>query len=163
MIVHVPEQDLIARCGPAVAGRGLRIGRPAEDIVAFDGFVFAVEDIAMPVAMKDTLDPADFIAGSLVDWPPALRRSAHDFDLEPLRVIDQAAVALDTVVSDPDQRHLMPGQRRFTTGFENVLGLFMPYPQNADRRRAEPLVRNVKTAASSCHRVCRPRRGSAPE
>src|SRR5262249_53946857 len=81
---------------------------PAEEIAVADRIVAGIEGLALPPELEQAGGHPALVAGIEVDGPPALGRPADDFDGEALRLLHQAAIALQALLRRRDQRCLMP-------------------------------------------------------
>ncbi len=126
------------------AGRFRRLG-VGQDVVAVDGFVAAVKNVAAPGADENPFRGAALVACADIDRTAPLGRPAHNLD-GIVRIIDQAAIPLKRRRRGIDNRHDNAGKARRQIGIQVVdrrhrihgLGLF---PQRVapalclDRRR----------------------------
>src|SRR5262245_64359501 len=87
MIVGVPQHHA---SGPmrVILARQLRRLRVGQDVVAVDGLVAAVQDVATPLAHEHAFGRAALIARSWVERANAERRNGKDFDASDAWVVD---------------------------------------------------------------------------
>jgi hypothetical protein len=86
--------------------RQLRRLRVGQDVVAVDGLVAAVQDIATPLAHEHAFGRAALITGAGVDRASAERRPANDLDATAAGVVDEMAVTLEGRRRRVHDRHL---------------------------------------------------------
>ena len=79
------------------------------------------EHITLPLAMENSLYPAGLISSVLIDLPPTRRRPADDLNVNVIRILHQAAVTADTVISRDDQGHLVQRQSRLVGRIKKIL------------------------------------------
>src|SRR5664279_989322 len=104
VVVRVPQHHAPRRLAVVGARRLWWLG-VAEDVVAVDGVVAAVEDVALPLADEDAFGGAALVAGVGVDRPRSALRPANDLDLAFGGIVDEAAVALQGRRGGVDDRH----------------------------------------------------------
>ena len=94
MIVRMPQQHA-PRCRRVVRAGcfGRRCVR--EHVVAANGFVATVQDVAVPFADEDAFGRTTLVASVVVDRSGTLRRPADDLDRTRCRIVDQSPVAIE--------------------------------------------------------------------
>src|ERR1700745_2804245 len=106
MIIGPPNQGALARRMDHVFTRLFGPSAPSEEIAVTDRIVARVEHLALPPEFEYALRDPALSGGIGIDRAPALRRPAHDLDREALGVVDQTAIAFETVVSGREDRRL---------------------------------------------------------
>ncbi len=128
VVVGVPQDHAPRRIG-VIGARDFRRFAVAEDVVAADGFVAAVEDVALPFAHEHALGRAALVAGVGVDRTAAACRPANDLDPARRGIVDQAPIAEQALGRGVDDRHSHALQARGQLGVKVV-----------DRRRRAPAI-----------------------
>src|SRR5271166_254657 len=107
MIIGAPYQRPMTRFHWPAGGRLFRPIAPAEQIAVADGVVPRAEGLTSPPELEDSFGDPALISRILVDRSPALSRPSNDLDREALWRVDQASIALKTMVAGPDERRLI--------------------------------------------------------
>src|SRR5579862_6146517 len=107
MIVRTPDERAFACRGGTCRARFLRPLAPAEEIAVAHGVVACVECFAFPPELEQSLGDTTLITAPCIDRAPSLLWPTDDLYLETLRVIHQAAVALETLRARDDEGRVM--------------------------------------------------------
>lgn len=72
-----------------------RVDAVAENVMAADGVISSVKNVATPLAFEHPLDRSGFVPGVGIDGPPPFRRPANDFNFDLVGRFDEPAVTGD--------------------------------------------------------------------
>lgn len=86
MVIGVPKQDF-GWTARVVFIRELGKASVTEDVVPVDRFIFPIENIALPLALKNSFPSASFVSAIRVDRSPAGCRPADDLYRKQLRFV----------------------------------------------------------------------------
>ena len=84
--------------------------------------VASEQHITLPLAMENSLYPAGLVSTVVIDLPPTRRRPADDLNLNVIRILHQAAVTADAVISRDNQGNLVQRQSRLVSRIKKILG-----------------------------------------
>jgi hypothetical protein len=104
MIVCVPQDHALRQVGVVYARELCRLGI-RQNVMAVDGFVAAVKDVASPFADEHAFGGSALVAGIRIDRSAALRGPADDFNGAVLGVVYQLTVALKCHARGVHDRH----------------------------------------------------------